>query len=155
MLDVIGGLVAAKIDPQIMGRLAAGKRTAIVTGTNGKSTTTRMTAAAMAELGEVATQADGANMDAGIIATLTLSRTAPFCALEVDELHVPHVSDAVDRDLEVVFPVAALLIGLILGPMAEQQLRRALQISQGDPMVFLQHPGSAVMIGLRNAIVRS
>ena len=58
-----------------------------------------MTAAALAELGEVATQADGANMDAGIIATLTLSRTAPFCALEVDELHVPHVSDAVDPEV--------------------------------------------------------
>lgn len=67
---MIGGLVAEKIDPNIMGRLAAGNPTALTTGTNGKSTTTRMTAAALAELGEVATQVDGANMDAGIIATL-------------------------------------------------------------------------------------
>ena len=93
--SMIGGLIAEKIDPQIMSRLAAGKKTALITGTNGKSTTTRMTAAALAELGEVATQADGANMDAGIIATLSLQRSAPICALEVDELHVPHVSDAV------------------------------------------------------------
>ncbi|RPA58565.1 DUF1727 domain-containing protein [Gordonia oryzae] len=99
--SMIGGLVAEKIDPQIMGRLAAGKRTALITGTNGKSTTTRMTAAALAELGEVATQADGANMDAGIIATLSLQRSAPICALEVDELHVPHVADATDPEVVV------------------------------------------------------
>ncbi|GAC67184.1 Mur ligase family protein [Gordonia soli] len=97
--SMIGGLVAAKIDPSIMSRLAAGRRTAVITGTNGKSTTTRMTAAALAEFGEVATQADGANMDAGIIATLSLQRSAPVCALEVDELHVPHVSDAVDPEV--------------------------------------------------------
>ncbi|GAC58152.1 hypothetical protein GOHSU_31_00130 [Gordonia hirsuta DSM 44140 = NBRC 16056] len=93
---MIGGLVAAKIDPQIMSRLAAGRKTVLVTGTNGKSTTTRMLAAALATLGPVATQADGANMDAGIIATLSLDRSAPIAALEVDELHVPHVSDATD-----------------------------------------------------------
>ena len=46
------------------------------------------------------------------------------------------------------YPVAPVIVGLILGPMADNQFRRALQISQGDPMVFLQHPGSALMIGL-------
>lgn len=90
---MIGGLVAEKIDPKIMTRLAAGKTTALITGTNGKSTTTRMTAAALATIGEVATQDDGANMDAGIIATLSLHQNAALCALEVDELHVPHVAD--------------------------------------------------------------
>ena len=48
-----------------MAQLGRGRRTVLVTGTNGKSTTTRMTAAALGTLGEVATQADGANMDAG------------------------------------------------------------------------------------------
>ncbi|EGD54792.1 MurT ligase domain-containing protein [Gordonia neofelifaecis] len=91
--SMIGGLVAEKIDPRIMSRLAAGKSVALITGTNGKSTTTRMTAAALAGLGDVATQADGANMDAGIIATLSLQQDAPVAALEVDELHVAHVAD--------------------------------------------------------------
>ena len=31
------------------------------------------------------------------------------------------------------FPVAPVVVGLILGPLAEQQFRRALAISQGDP----------------------
>ena len=38
------------------------------------------------------------------------------------------------------FPIAPCVIGLILGPMAEQQFRRALQISQGDWSVFVTHP---------------
>ncbi|TWS24056.1 Mur ligase family protein [Tsukamurella sputi] len=93
--SMIGGLVALKIEPNLMARLAAGKRTAVVTGTNGKSTTTRMTAAALATTGrDVATQADGANMDAGIVAALTAHQRASLAALEVDELHVPHVLDA-------------------------------------------------------------
>ncbi|HVG49715.1 MAG TPA: tripartite tricarboxylate transporter permease [Rubellimicrobium sp.] len=46
------------------------------------------------------------------------------------------------------YPIAPAIVGLILGPAADSQLRRALQISQGDPMVLLQHPGSAIMIGL-------
>ena len=46
------------------------------------------------------------------------------------------------------YPVAPAVVGLILGPMADSQLRRALQISQGDPMILLQNPGSAVMIAI-------
>ena len=46
------------------------------------------------------------------------------------------------------YPVAPVIVGLILGPMADSQFRRALQMSQGDPMVFFQHPGSVVMIAL-------
>ena len=37
-------------------------------------------------------------------------------------------------------PVAPCVVGLILGPLAEQQFRRALAISQGDPTVFFTHP---------------
>ncbi len=37
-------------------------------------------------------------------------------------------------------PVAPCVVGLILGPLAEQQFRRSLAISEGDPSVFLTHP---------------
>src|SRR3546814_7906709 len=40
-------------------------------------------------------------------------------------------------------PVAPAVIGLILGPLAEQQFRRALSISQGDATVFFTSPLSA------------
>jgi putative tricarboxylic transport membrane protein len=46
------------------------------------------------------------------------------------------------------FPIAPVVIGLILGPIAESQLRRALAISLGDPMTLIQSPTSAVLLGL-------
>lgn len=44
------------------------------------------------------------------------------------------------------YPVAPVVVGMILGPMAETQLRRALQINNGDPMVLLQSPISATLL---------
>ncbi len=92
---MIGGLVAMTLDRSVLHQLGMGRCTVIVTGTNGKSTTTRMTAAALATLGPVATNAEGANMDAGLVAALAAKRDAKLAALEVDEMHVPHVLDAV------------------------------------------------------------
>ena len=46
------------------------------------------------------------------------------------------------------YPVAPVVVGLILGPMAEVQFRRALQIAQGDAWVFLQKPISAALLAL-------
>ena len=51
------------------------------------------------------------------------------------------------------FPVAPAVIGLILGPLAESQFRRALAISQGDPSVFFTHPISATLLALTAALV--
>jgi putative tricarboxylic transport membrane protein len=44
------------------------------------------------------------------------------------------------------FPVAPCIIGLILGPLAEEQFRRALGISQGDPSVFFIDPISLALL---------
>ena len=43
---------------------------------------------------------------------------------------------------------APLLLGYILGPMMEEYLRRALLLSHGDAMVFVQRPISAVLLGI-------
>jgi putative tricarboxylic transport membrane protein len=45
-------------------------------------------------------------------------------------------------------PVAPVLVGMILGPLAEQQFRRALSISQGDLTVFVSHPISATVFAI-------
>jgi putative tricarboxylic transport membrane protein len=43
---------------------------------------------------------------------------------------------------------APLLLGFILGPMMEENLRRAMLLSRGDATVFVTRPISAVMLGL-------
>lgn len=43
-------------------------------------------------------------------------------------------------------PVAPCIVGLILGPLAEQQFRRALTISQGDATIFVTHPISLALL---------
>ena len=43
-------------------------------------------------------------------------------------------------------PIAPCVVGLILGPLAEQHFRRALEISQGDPTVFFTHPISLALL---------
>ena len=44
------------------------------------------------------------------------------------------------------YPIAPVVVGLILGPMAEQQLRRALAISQGDPSILVGSPIAIVLL---------
>jgi putative tricarboxylic transport membrane protein len=44
------------------------------------------------------------------------------------------------------WPVAPAIIGVILGPIAEQQLRRALAISQGDASVLVESPFSILLL---------
>ena len=69
--SVIGGRIGLMIDPNLLAELAAGREIALVSGTNGKTTTTRLTAAAMGVLGDVATNtprrqhADRAHVGAG------------------------------------------------------------------------------------------
>src|SRR6478735_4911435 len=46
------------------------------------------------------------------------------------------------------FPVAPVVVGLILGPIAEAQLRRAMSISLGDPMALVQSPISATLLAV-------
>jgi putative tricarboxylic transport membrane protein len=50
-------------------------------------------------------------------------------------------------------PVAPAIIGLILGPLAETQFRRALAISEGDPSVFVTQPISAALLALAVAAI--
>ena len=51
------------------------------------------------------------------------------------------------------FEPAPLLLGFVLGPLMEEQLRRTMLLSRGDPMVFLQRPISATLIAMTVGIV--
>lgn len=102
--EVIGGKAALALAPDLLAELAAGRRSATVSGTNGKTTTTRLLAAAVGTTGPVASNAGGANMAAGVVTALSAS-PAPNAVLEVDEMWLPRVAPTVR-------PVAALLLNL-------------------------------------------
>jgi putative tricarboxylic transport membrane protein len=51
------------------------------------------------------------------------------------------------------FPTAPVIVGLILGPMAEAQMRNALSIGEGRWTVFLERPMSAVLLAIVVAIL--
>lgn len=143
---MIGGLVAMTLDRTILGQLGAGRRTAVITGTNGKSTTTRMTAAALGTLGAVATNAEGANMDAGLVAALAADRDAALAALEVDEMHVPHVLDAVE---------AAVVVLLNL---SRDQLDRVGEINHIERTLragLARHPSAVVVANCDDVLMTS
>jgi putative tricarboxylic transport membrane protein len=46
------------------------------------------------------------------------------------------------------FPTAPVIIGMILGPLAEQNFRQAMTISQGDMTVLVTRPLSATLLAL-------
>ncbi len=48
---------------------------------------------------------------------------------------------------------APLLLGFVLGPMLEENLRRAMIIARGDPTVFLTRPLSAALLGLAAVVL--
>jgi UDP-N-acetylmuramyl tripeptide synthase len=89
---VVRGRVVLALAPDALRRLAAGRRTVVVTGTNGKSTTTRLISVALGEA--VATNSTGANMGPGIVSALD-DHPGAVAVLETDELHVPSVMRAV------------------------------------------------------------
>ena len=45
------------------------------------------------------------------------------------------------------FPMAPALLGFVLGPMMEENFRRALLLSRGSMLVFIQRPISAAFVG--------
>jgi UDP-N-acetylmuramyl tripeptide synthase len=84
---VAGGRVGLALDPGLLVALAGGRRVALVTGTNGKTTTTRMLVAAIADIDglPVVSNHTGANMPAGHVAAIVGSPQEAPAVLEVDE----------------------------------------------------------------------
>ncbi|HEY3905512.1 MAG TPA: MurT ligase domain-containing protein [Streptosporangiaceae bacterium] len=115
--SVIGGVVGLKVAPDLLRQLAVGRQIVMVTGTNGKTTTTRLVTAAIGSLGqEVATNAFGANMESGLVSALSGSPDAPYAVLEVDERHLPAM-------IKVTSPRAVVLLNL-----SRDQMDRAAEI---------------------------
>ena len=91
---VAGGRVGLKLDPKLLEDLARGRSTVLVSGTNGKTTTTALLAAALATAGSIATNATGSNMPPGHVAALVGTKASVGACLEVDEAWLPATAAA-------------------------------------------------------------
>jgi len=93
--SVIGGVLGLRVEPDLLRLLATDRQVVLVTGTNGKTTTTRLITAGLGALGQdVATNAFGANMEAGLASALGRAPNAPYAVLEVDERYLPAVIES-------------------------------------------------------------
>ena len=98
----IGGRVALALAPGVIGELAAGRQAIVVSGTNGKTTTTRLLAAAVEAAGAPVISNDtGANLASGLASALADGPPAGRPVLEVDEAALPRVIAALDPHLVV------------------------------------------------------
>jgi UDP-N-acetylmuramyl tripeptide synthase len=93
--SVIGGVIGLRLKPDLLSLLARERQVVLVTGTNGKTTTTRLITAALGSLGQqVASNAFGANMEAGLVSALSRAPDASMAVLEVDEKYLPAMLEA-------------------------------------------------------------
>ena len=140
----IPGAVALRVDPHVVGELAAECAPRVmVTGTNGKTTTTGLLADALAAGGrDVVCNRAGNNMESGIAAALVLAGAAEkdggrAACFECDELYTVRVLPAVRPD-------ALVLLNLFRDQLdrygeidhTQEVIAEALRRSPGTALVF-------------------
>ena len=109
----ISGRVINQISPHALDELGAGLRVALVSATNGKTTTTKLLAAAVRTGPHpVASNDTGANLTSGLAPVLAAAEKPGIAVLEVDERVVARVVDPLSVEL------------LVLGNLSRDQLDR-------------------------------
>lgn len=114
---VIGGRVILRLAPDAIRDLAGGRVAALVSATNGKTSTTRLLATAVEQAGPVISQHTGANMTSGVVVTLAHGDPAATAVLEVDEAYLPQIFAATQPKV------------LLLGNLSRDQLDRMNEVA--------------------------
>ena len=87
--ETISGRVLLFLRPGAISELSQGRKVLLVSGTNGKTSTTRFLVRIIEQLGAVTTSPSGSNLSWGVAGSLL--KRASFAVLEVDELHLANV----------------------------------------------------------------
>lgn len=114
---VIGGRVILRLAPDAIRDLAHGRVAALISATNGKTSTTRLLATAVAQAGPVISQHTGANMTSGVVVTLASGDPDAQAVLEVDEAYLPAIFEATSPRV------------VILGNLSRDQLDRMNEVA--------------------------
>jgi UDP-N-acetylmuramyl tripeptide synthase len=85
------GRITLLLAPDALEHLTASRNVVVVSGTNGKTTTTRLIAEILAMAAPVATNRSGANMPAGIVTAIIELSRFDHAVFEVDERYLPIV----------------------------------------------------------------
>ena len=104
--ETISGRVLLALYPRAITELSKNKKIICVSGTNGKTSTTKALVSiisSISKLGTVATSPSGSNLERGVAAALM--QKSDFAVLEVDELHISRV-------IEEAKPKVVLLLNL-------------------------------------------
>ncbi len=89
---VIGGKVLLLLSPNALNILTSRKDTVLVSGTNGKTTTSYFIAKILSGCGlEVASNSEGANMEAGLLTAVANNPDCKVCVFETDEHWLPEI----------------------------------------------------------------
>lgn len=142
--SVIGGRAILAFDPRALSRLAEGRAVALVSGTNGKTTTTAMLAAALRTAGPVVTNLQGANLPPGLAAALAGGAPHAPAALEVDEAWLA-------RSLVATSPTAVALLNLSRDQLDRNNEVRSLSSAWRE--AFAGRPGVAVVANADDPLV--
>jgi len=101
--ETLPGRVLLALCPNAIELLSASRVVVLVSGTNGKTSTTKELASQVRTVGTVVTSGSGSNLTRGVAGALM--KDSVFAVLEVDELHLPAVVAATN-------PALVLLLNL-------------------------------------------
>jgi UDP-N-acetylmuramyl tripeptide synthase len=145
--NTIGGRVALAIAPDLLGSLLRERDAVFVTGTNGKTTTTGLLAAALASDRPIVSNRDGDNLPRGLATALMLEPdTHALAVLEVDELYIPAVLAQSANAL------------VVLLNLSRDQLDRTAEVSSVAlrwRRAFAEHPPQRVIANADDPVVVS
>ncbi|MGH3808535.1 MAG: MurT ligase domain-containing protein [Pseudonocardiaceae bacterium] len=144
--SIIGGRVTLLLDRHALQHLAAERCVVLVSGTNGKTTTSHLVAAAVRTAGRVAHNVGGSNMADGAVAALAEAPDAEYAVIEVDELHLAAIAEAVD-------PAVVVLLNF-----TRDQLDRATEvgaIASAVGQALARHPRTVVVANADDPMVVS
>lgn len=86
---MVTGRIILKLRPNAVSAMSQNRKVILISGTNGKTTTTSLIYSALRVEHEVVSNYTGANLFAGLAAALSKNLSAPLAALEVDEMVLP------------------------------------------------------------------
>jgi lipid II isoglutaminyl synthase (glutamine-hydrolysing) len=158
----VPGKLLWKLDPGAVDRLAARlpRGSALISATNGKTTTAAMAASILGGKGRIAHNRSGANLVSGVASTLLEARDADLGLFEVDEAALPEVAarlrpralclgnlfrDQLDRYGELEHVAAAWR-----GAVRDLPAETALLVNGDDPLVgdLARERSGAVVFGV-------